>query len=185
MKPKSSYPFLYGKKVFLRKLLPSDAESKNYLKAVNCQKTTRFLEGVGIFPQTKKNLKSYINQESQNTTSLLLGIFKLRNYCHVGNIHISRINFIHKNANYGIMLFDGFEGQGYAFEASNLLIHHCFCRIGLRRIQMHCTVGNRGAIKLYQRLGAVEEGTLRQAFFTGNEFVDMKAFAILNSNKKQ
>ena len=181
MKIKNNYPFLVGKKISLRKLTVQDAKSKNYLEAANSQKTTRFLEGVGIFPKTIKELELYINQESQNQSSLLMGIFKLKNQCHVGNIHISRINLIHRNANYGIMLFDKFHGKGYAYEASSLLISHCFSRIGLKRISMHCTIKNKAAIRLYERLGAREEGTLKQAFYTGNEFVDMKAYAILNS----
>jgi len=180
MNQKSNFPFLIGKKVYLRKLCVKDAKSKNYLCSVNSQKCTRFLEGVGIFPISTKELKTYISQEATSKTSLLMGIFKKNNQRHVGNIHISRINLIHRNANYGIMLFDSFQGCGFAFEASLLLITHCFSRIGLRRIQMHCTAKNKSAIRLYRRLGAHEEGTLKQAFFTGNEFVDMKAFAVLN-----
>lgn len=169
-----------GKKIFLRKLNVQDAYSKHYLQSINEQESTRYLEGVGIYPKTIQDLKSYISEESKCPTSLLMGIFRHYGQLHVGNIHISRINLIHRNANYGIFLFKSFQGQGFAFEASNLLIQHCFNRLGLRRIQMHCTVNNKAAIKLYLRLGAREEGVLRQAFFTSNKFNDMKAFAILN-----
>ena len=53
---------------------------------------------------------------------------------HIGNIKIDPVNKRHGLGEYGIMIGDSDEwGKGYAKEASELVIHHCFRDLRLRK----------------------------------------------------
>lgn len=57
----------------------------------------------------------------------------------------------------GWMLFDGFEGRGYAFEAAHAALRFGFHHVGLETLVSYVDPENARSIRLAMKLGAVED----------------------------
>jgi UDP-4-amino-4,6-dideoxy-N-acetyl-beta-L-altrosamine N-acetyltransferase len=69
--------------------------------------------------------------------------------------------------------------KGLGVEASELLLGHGFEILGLNKIYLHVISTNEPALKLYRKLGFVQDGVARQHLFLGGHFVDMCQFSML------
>ena len=169
--------FLRGKKVYLRGLTKDDCQGL-YLSMVNDVETLSFIEGIGNRPLSSRDLEEYI-ESTNNSSNLLLGIFENNTDTHVGNIHLSQIKFCHNNCAFGIVMHRDFTGKGYASEATRLLAGHAFDIMNMHRIQINVVDKNYRAIKLYERIGAVKEGVLREAFYFNGSYHDLIVYSLL------
>jgi RimJ/RimL family protein N-acetyltransferase len=73
-------------------------------------------------------------------------------------------------------------GKGYAHEAINILIKHAFEVLNIHRIQINVVDKNIRAIKLYEKIGAVKEGVLREAFYLANKYHDVIVYSLLKQD---
>jgi RimJ/RimL family protein N-acetyltransferase len=98
----------------------------------------------------------------------------------VGAIGLRGINWRSRNAEYWIYIGDhAARGKGLADEASRLLLRFAFDTLGLHRVFLQVNITNQQAIRLYRRLGFVEEGVLREAVFAGGCFIDRLVLSML------
>ena len=171
--------FLSGKKVYLRGLTKEDCQ-QDYLCMANDVEISTFVEGIGYYPLSPRDLEEYI-ESNNNYSNMLLGIFENNSNKYVGNIHLSQIKPYHNSCVLGIVLSKDFTGKGYALEAVNLVIKHAFETMNIHRIQIPVIEMNDRAINLYERAGAVKEGRLREAFYYQNKYHDMLIYSILKN----
>ncbi|NOX64654.1 MAG: GNAT family N-acetyltransferase, partial [Chlorobi bacterium] len=61
-------------------------------------------------------------------------------------------------------------------------LKYSFDILNLNRIQLHVAVNNPAGIKIYKRSGFVIEGTLREAMYHNNEYVDFYVMGILRKD---
>ncbi len=144
--------FLKDNSVILRKLSEDD-NMESYLTFINDVDNLIWVESIGNLPMNKEDLKAYL----RSNNNLFLSIFN-HDELHVGNIHLGRINFIHRNAEFGMILDKQAQGKGYATSASRLVLRHAFEVLNLHRIYLSVVTENKNAIRLYERLGFVKEG---------------------------
>ncbi len=131
--------------------------TETYLGWLNDYEVNRFLE-TGNYPSTINTLYDFIsNQEKQK--SLFLAIHLKSSDKHIGNIKIDGMHPIHRTAEYGILLGDKKEwGKGYAKEATQAVLTHCFNRLNIRKITLGVVKDNVAAVELYKKLGFEIEG---------------------------
>ncbi len=99
----------------------------------------------------------------------------------IGTIGLSGIDRLHRRAEYGILIGEAdVRGQGYAREASALLLDYAFNELQLHRVYLLAFADHSAALKLYQRLGFQIEGTLRDHMYKRGAFRDVIMMAILN-----
>ena len=92
-----------------------------------------------------------------------------------------------KNASGGIVslgyfLYPEFWGNGYATEASMLMIDYGFTHLGLHRIRAGCDKANPASERVMIKSGMQKEAELRQNKFNGQEWVDRLEYAILRAD---
>lgn len=85
----------------------------------------------------------------------------------------------HRCAMLGISLADGFRGQGYGGEAINWALDWAFQHAGLHRVSLCAFSFNLNALKLYKKLGFVEEGREREALYHLRTWHDLIMFGML------
>ncbi|MEW8975259.1 MAG: GNAT family protein [Exiguobacterium sp.] len=71
------------------------------------------------------------------------------------------------------------EGQGYATDALQTILEYAFLELNLYRIQLTVFDYNLRAIKLYERLGFVQEGRYRAFLRRDGERHDMLLYGLL------
>ena len=139
--------------------------SENYLSWLNDKDVNMYLES-GFYQHNMQGLVDFVNGYQSNKKAVFLVIRLKENDKHIGNIKIDKINYIHRNCEYGIMMGDKTEwGKGYAKEASIAIINYAFEELGLNKVNLGVIDSNDVAVKLYEKIGFVVEGVLKQNFY--------------------
>ncbi len=123
--------------------------SNSYVDWLNDEEVNKYLESGGGYTIEKLNV--FLKEQESKNIQFWAIVIKESNK-HIGNIKIDPI----KNSigEYGILIGDKIEwGKGYAKEASETIIHHCFDNLKLTEIQLGVKPNNINAIKLYKTLG--------------------------------
>jgi RimJ/RimL family protein N-acetyltransferase len=92
----------------------------------------------------------------------------------VGHVALYQLDPVNRSAEFGILLgAKSVWGHGVGTGATRFMIEHGFDALGLRRIYLDVLDTNARARSIYDKLGFVEEGRLRQHQLTGGTFVDV------------
>lgn len=172
--------FLKSQRIGLRPLQPEDARSP-YVDWLNdpdvCDGNDHHRLPYGI-----DRARDYIAAAGASRADLILAIEMLDSGAHIGNIALQNINFIHRSAEFSILIGNReFWGTGCGIEAGTLLVRHGFQELNLQRIGCGTPSYNEGMIKLALALGMKEEGRRRSAFFKHGEYHDLIEFGVLAS----
>lgn len=171
-------PFLTGKKVYLRLLDESDI-GEEYIQWLNDPEVTRYL-GTSRFPATPSSIRKYLERFEDSTFGLILAIIDMESDQHIGNVTLSRIDWIHRRGDTGIMIGrKEFWGKGYAFEAWSLLIEFAFKQLGLYKITAGAIAEHASSVSVLKRLGFQIEGILRKECFIDGEYRDAIRMGLL------
>lgn len=163
--------FLNGKSIYLRGIDISDA-TENYLSWLNDEEITKGLL-TGYYPSTMGDLRKFIESINQNPNAVMFAICDRETNKHIGNIKIDRFDWISRTCELGILIGDkNYWGKGVGKEACSLVIQYAFHKINFRKVLLTVYNNNPAAIKLYQKLGFVMEGTLRKHIFVEGEYID-------------
>jgi RimJ/RimL family protein N-acetyltransferase len=74
--------------------------------------------------------------------------------------------------------------KGYATEATQLMVNHAFDTLNLNRVQLDVFSFNKRAIQVYERVGFVCEGTLRQTQYNNGAYHDDIVMSVLRDEWK-
>ena len=98
----------------------------------------------------------------------------------LGTIALHEVDMHHRNARFGILIFDRNErGKGKGSAAINLLLHFAFLELRLHKVYGKVFTTNDAALSNYVRLGFHPEGVLRQEYLLRGKYHDMKFISIL------
>jgi RimJ/RimL family protein N-acetyltransferase len=98
----------------------------------------------------------------------------------IGSCQLHGIHDIHRSAQLQIRIGEPDErGHGYGTEAVHLLLDCAFKSLGLQRVFLHVFSTNTMAIRLYEKIGFVREGVLRQAARIDGRWLDVVVMGIL------
>ncbi|KAE9404065.1 acyl-CoA N-acyltransferase [Gymnopus androsaceus JB14] len=97
---------------------------------------------------------------------------------------INLFNAENKNraATVSIALLPAFWGQGYATEALRFIVDYSFRELALHRVNLQVLGHNAAAIKLYKKVGFVEEGVQRKAGWSDGKWQDVIWMAMLDED---
>ena len=103
-------------------------------------------------------------------------------WIHIGNAGLHQLDWIARSAEFGIFIGDkSFWNNGYGSAATRLMLKHGFETLNLNRISLQVYESNPRAIHVYEKVGFVHEGRLRQATFRNGRFIDILWMSILRS----
>jgi diamine N-acetyltransferase len=103
-------------------------------------------------------------------------------WMHIGNIGLHQADWINRSAEFGIFIGDkSFWNKGYGSEATRLMLKHGFETLNLNRIDLHVFETNPRAIHVYEKIGFVLEGRLRQATYRNGRYGDDLLMSMLRS----
>ena len=101
----------------------------------------------------------------------------------VGTIGLLSIDRKNSKAEYYIAMGEvDYKGKGVAKEASKLILAYGFETLGLNRIYLFTEVENISAQKLFERVGFVREGVIRQDIVSHGKYVDRIAYGFLRED---
>jgi RimJ/RimL family protein N-acetyltransferase len=152
--------------------------SASYLNWLNDSEVNKYLESGSDYKMD--SLRKYIRQAIKNNLFFWAICIKC-NGKHIGNIKIDPIHPIHGLGEYGILIGEKSEwGKGYAYEASKLVIDHCFYTLGIRKINLGVVEGNISAVNLYKKLGFTIEGLYKNHIVYDLKYHNSLRMALFN-----
>ena len=101
----------------------------------------------------------------------------------VGTIGLLSIDYKNRKAEYYIAMGEtAYKGKGVAKEASRLILEYGFERLGLNRIYLFTESENVVAQKLFERVGFVREGVIRQDILSRGKYADRIVYGFLRED---
>jgi RimJ/RimL family protein N-acetyltransferase len=163
--------------VFLRKPEPTDLEALYRQK--NDPEVKRLLGGFG-HPMSRRDLDEWLEWHRKRTDEVLWSIVATDGDRCLGHIGLYKIDAIARSAELGIMIGDKDAwGKGIGGEVTRQMVRYGFDQMNLNRMSLTVLASNERAIRLYRKLGFVQEGVFRQAQFRDGGYVDLVAMALL------
>ena len=176
--------FLEADKIYLRPFEDSDIDLVYFGKNNEEVRKTLFL----FEPLNRQSISNELYAWEKSKESILFTICNQKENTAVGQTALFRIDYISRAAIFYIAIYlPEYRGKGYGKQATELMISYAFDILNLNRLQLHVAQNNPNAIKVYEKAGFIKEGTLRQAMYHNNTFVDFDVMGILRSdyyNKK-
>ena len=102
----------------------------------------------------------------------------------LGEVVINEVDVDNRSCNFRIALSAGARNRGVGTEATSLVVDYVFGEIEppINRVSLGVYAFNPRAIAVYERVGFVREGVLRQSLRWNGEFVDEISMAMLRSD---
>lgn len=97
----------------------------------------------------------------------------------VGQCELFDVDPLARTAEVGIALLATARGRGLGTDALRVLVEFAFTRLNLRRVHLTTLADNAGALASYRKVGFVEEGRMRAAFFHDGAWADALLMSIL------
>lgn len=134
------------------------------------------------FPVNLEMEKEWYNKITlSNIPTTVFGIELIKEKKLIGLSVLRNINMIHRKAELAIYIGDeSARGKGYSKEATLQTLHFAFNNLGLQRVFLHVLANNEAAINLYEKVGFVREGVLRDSMFKNGKFFNEIVMSILN-----
>jgi ribosomal-protein-serine acetyltransferase len=99
----------------------------------------------------------------------------------VGVIGHHGIHWGNRSTSLGYWLARGAQGKGFMTQSCLAYVDHSFAALSLNRVEIRCAVGNKRSRAIPERLGFHAEGTLREAEWLYDHFVDHVVYSVLAS----
>ncbi|WP_328477018.1 GNAT family N-acetyltransferase [Actinoplanes sp. NBC_00393] len=96
----------------------------------------------------------------------------------IGDVYV-RLHDNLKQAEIGFTLAPAYQRRGYATEAVSAVLDRLFRLQGLHKVTGECDARNGPSAALFERLGFVREGFLRQQTFIKGEWTDDLIYGLL------
>lgn len=99
---------------------------------------------------------------------------------HVGNVNLTQIHAINRNAEFSVLIGDPAHWRrGAGSFALSYMVRHAFDDLNLHRVWLHVLADNEPARRLYLKHGFEEEGVLKQSVYKEGSYRDLVVMARL------
>jgi len=168
--------FIEGKKVYLRPVQDEDFNMVYFGKNNSQVRETLFL----FAPQTLEQVQAEMKQWSNSKEIMLFTICSNDDNKPVGQTAFVRIDYVSRAAVFYLAVYDPTSwSKGFGGEATRLMVDYAFNILNLNRLHLHVCAENPHAVEAYKKAGYSIEGTLRQAMYHHDRYVDFYVMGML------
>jgi RimJ/RimL family protein N-acetyltransferase len=174
---RTGLPVLAAGSVVLRDLRQSDAASLFAL--LTTEEVSRFISPP---PTTVEGFERFIAWTHREREAGRYACFAVTLKGYDTAIGIFQVRDLHSGfdtAEWGFAIGSQFWGTGVFENGAKLVLEFAFTTIGVRRLEARAAVQNGRGHGALMKIGAVQEGVLRQSFEKNGRHLDQVLFAIL------
>ncbi|MCM1991615.1 GNAT family N-acetyltransferase [Oceanirhabdus seepicola] len=169
-------------------LFETDRIKLRKMKREDIEVYNRWSNDEGVVRNTYPNLDRYsmedtekfynkVNNSSSSKTYIIEDVKKQKS---IGITTLLNIDFYNRNAEFIIDIGEKeYWGKGYGKEAMVLMLQLAFLELNLNRVYLRVFSFNERAIKLYEKIGFLYEGRLREAIFRDGKWHDIVNMGML------
>lgn len=97
-------------------------------------------------------------------------------------LRLTDIDWVNRNAAVGIDIFKDYRGRGHAKDMFELLVGYCFNVLNLHRVWLLVRERNTRAIRVYEEVGFLTEGTMREHLWRFGAYEDYRLMGLLRED---
>ena len=155
------------------KRLSHDELAGNYVSWLNDPEVCRY-NSHGDTLYTREMAAEFIAALDGDGSREVYAVYLKKDMRHIGNISLQRIDGKNRHAEIAYLFGEkDCWGEGYATEASEILLQRAFNELRLHRVYFGTHIENLGMRKVGEKLGFLKEGVLKEALFKNGKFVDL------------
>ncbi len=109
MSDQNHTPILSGSRIYLREVRLSDVNDR-YHRWINDPEVTRYTES-RFFSNSMEHLQNYVDEIINKKDLIFLAVILKENKQHIGNIKLGPIDWIHRNADIGVIIGEKDYGE--------------------------------------------------------------------------
>lgn len=99
---------------------------------------------------------------------------------HIGNAALGNVDMLHRHAMFSIFLTaKQDQSKGLGSEAAWLILGFGFERLNLNKVYLRTSLRFQQAVRMYEKLGFIREGVLRQHSYANGAYEDKVMFSML------
>jgi ribosomal-protein-alanine N-acetyltransferase len=170
-------PQLQSGPAVIRELRHQDAV--DLFQAMTRADVTRFISPPPATIHGFEQFIAWAERERTAGTHVCLAILAPGTDTTVGLIQIRALEGGFRVAEWGFALAPEFWGTGLFLQCASLALQFAFAELGVHRLEARAVVRNGRGNAALRKLGAVQEGVLRQAFYRNGEYMDQVLWSIL------
>lgn len=179
---KPDYFFYIDEEIYFRELRRTDLNGR-WPFWFNDPQITEFTKG--FYPTTRESQEKYFDSINQSETDVVLAIIDRKTNIHIGNIGLHNINFIHRTAQFGIVLGEkGMWGKGIGSKVWKLMVKYGFQILNLHKINATVMDGNEASLKCALKAGFQIEGRQLEQAYKNGKYYDLIHLGILKKDLK-
>lgn len=169
-------PALIGDLVLLRPVAAADASG-----LYSCDEETLRLTGSHHRAHSLADLEQWYATRGAHDDRLDLSIIEQATGEWAGEVVLNELNADNESCGFRILLQGPrFYGRGLGTEASRLVLDYAFGVVGVHRVELQVYDFNPRARHVYEKLGFVHEGTMRDALRWDGQWIDCHLMAMLD-----
>lgn len=170
-------PTLSGTFVDLRPLRRTDAHA--FAAVLAGEEVTRFISEPPASVEAFERFIDRYEHDARAGAAFVMAVVPHGLNIPVGLLQVRRLDPQFETAEWGFVIGSAFWGTGIFQDAAQLLLEFAFNTVGIQRLEARCVVRNGRGNGVLRKLGAVQEGVLRQATRLRGEVHDQALWAIL------
>lgn len=171
---------LVDSELVLRPLKESDSELlflwRNQLEYIKNTKSFRLPKHEGL----EREWVNHMMLEKSNSTVFFI---ITADEASIGLVQLSNIDWISRNAYFGIALCDdSAKSKGYGRRVTKLVLDYAFNELNLHKISVEILDFNLSSIHLFESIGFIKEGVMREHYFWSNTYHDVNLYGLLKED---
>ncbi|MFE5539098.1 GNAT family N-acetyltransferase [Streptomyces sp. NPDC056492] len=170
-------PDLRGERVLLRPVTADDVPA--LLPMFGDADASRLTGGHDDGEPDEARLRAWYDSRCVQDDRLDLAVVEQSTGNVIGEAVLNEWEPGNESCSFRICLVPGAYGQGLGTEATRLIVGHGFEQLGLHRVSLEVYAFNPRARRVYEKVGFVAEGVLRDALLWEGERVDAVLMSIL------
>lgn len=171
--------FLIGEKIYLRAAEEGDEEIITISENHPEPRANLYYS----IPTNKEEQLERLKHRNKDHSTIYFVICSKENNKPIGSTSFFRIDWVGGMAIFYIAIAEKENwNKGYGKEATRLMVDYAFSTLNLNRVQLHVSTENERAIEVYEKNGFIKEGTLREAMYFDNRYIDFYVMAVLKKD---
>jgi UDP-4-amino-4,6-dideoxy-N-acetyl-beta-L-altrosamine N-acetyltransferase len=135
-----------------------------------------------LYPVSYEEIEVWFDKVKNSTNSYSFAIKVKDEKKIIGICALLGIDSKNRNCELSIVIGEkDYWGKGYGKETMNILMNLAFNEFNMHKIYLRVMSFNKRAIKLYESLGFLREGVLKESIYRKGKYYDVLIFGILQS----
>ena len=149
---------------------------------INDERVRRFLDH-RVFPVGRESERAFVERASRDTETdrkdVVFIVEAKADGRPVAITGLHGIQWIPRIAEWGILVAPEEQGQGFGAEIGTRILTYAFEELALHRVGLRVSADHTRAIRCYEKAGFIEEGRLREAFWSRGLRSDLVVMSVI------